>query len=315
MASCCLNWLTRGAALAILGATIGTPSAAQSDARLVAVVKLAQDGLTDSARAVVKSLLMATPVSDSTYPEMLFTSGLVAATDYERRVALRRVILEFAQSLWADDALLLLAQVEYANGNPGATVQHIARLLSDYPTTGVRAIGAFWGARAAADMSDGVTACRFAEIGLAAPNDDVELRNQLSYQKQRCTALAFQRIDSTKSDTAKAADPKRDTTKARPSPPPAAAPLPPPPPPPPPPTPPAGVTKGFRVQLIAAPTQAAADQTAAKLRQANYQAVVVREGGFFKVRTQAFATRPEAQAALAKIKARLGGQPFIVVDK
>ena len=309
MASRCLNWLGRGTALAILGATIGTPSAAQSDPRLVAVVKLAQDGLTDSARAVVKQLLATTAVSDSNYAEMLYTSGLVAATDYERRVALRRVILEFAQSFWADDALLLLAQVEYANGNPGATVQQISRLLSDYPATTVKAVGAFWGARAAADMSDGATACRIAEIGLAAPNDDIELRNQLEFQKQRCAALISIRTDSTKAvepprgDSAKAAPPA--TPRATPP-----APIRAPPPPP-----PRGVTKGFRVQIVAAPTQANADQTAATLRQANYGAVIVKEGGFFKVRTQAFTTRAEAQAALAKIKARMGGQPFIVADK
>ena len=310
MASRCLNWLGRGAALAILGATIGTPSAAQSDPRLVAVVKLAQDGLTDSARAVVKQLLATTAVADSNYAEMLYTSGLVAATDYERRVALRRVILEFAQSFWADDALLLLAQVEYANGNPGATVQQISRLLSDYPATTVKAVGAFWGARAAADMSDGATACRIAEIGLAAPNDDVELRNQLQFQKQRCAALISLRTDSTKAiEPARGDSAKAPPPRAAPS-----APVPAPPPPPPPP-PPRGATKGFRVQIIAAPTQATADQTAAALRQVNYQAVIVKEGGFFKVRTQAFATRPEAQAALAKIKARMGGQPFIVADK
>jgi hypothetical protein len=304
MASRCLNWFARGAALAIFGATIATPSAAQSDARLVAAVKLAQDGLTDSARAVVRRLLAVTAVTDSNYAEMLYTSGLVAATDYERRVALRRVILEFAQSFWADDALLLLGQVEYANGNPGATVQQISRLLSDYPATALKALGAFWGARAAADMSDGVVACRFVEIGLAAPNEDIELRNQLEFQKLRCTALVSKRTDS-----AKVVEPERkDTAKAAPSTPPPAIPTPPPPPS-------RGVAKGFRVQIIAAPSQATADQTAAVLRQARYQVVIVKEGGFFKVRTEAFTTRAEAQAALAKIKARMGGQPFIVPDK
>ncbi len=312
MSSRCLKPLSRALVLAALGTGFGTPGAAQSDGRLVAVVKLAQDGLTDSARAVVKRLLANTAATDSTYAEILYTSGLVAATDQERRVALRRVILEFGQSLWADDALLLLAQVEYANGSPGATVQQISRLLSDYPTTPIRAVGAFWGARAAADMSDGATACRFADAGLSAPNDDVELRNQLQFQKQRCTALLAMRTDSSKAaetqaDSGKAAHPTQTVTPP--------APPPPAPPPPSPTKPTRGPTKGFRVQIIAAPTQAAADQTAGALRQAGYEAAIVKEGAFFKVRTQAYSTRTEAQAVLTKIKARLGGQPFIVADK
>jgi cell division septation protein DedD len=303
MARCRLTALRIAAAL--LGGLIGGLSrtaAAQSDSRLVTVVRLAQDGLPDSARAVVKRLLANTAVTDSTYPEMLYTSGLVAATDFERRMALRRVILEFAQSIWADDALLLLAQVEYANGNPGATVQQIARLLSDYPSAPARAVGAFWGARAAADMSDGATACRFAEIGLAAPNDDVELRNQLEFQKQRCLALVARAPDSVPpSDVARG-----DTAGARrPSPPPPTAT----------PSAPAAVTRGFRVQVVAAPSQAAADQAATALRAANYRAEIVKEGGFFKVRTQPFATRAQAQAALREIQRRLGGRPFIVADK
>jgi cell division septation protein DedD len=156
-------------------------------------------------------------------------------------------------------------------------------------------------------MSDGTTACRFAEIGLAAPNDDVELKNQLEFQRQRCTALLAQRTDSTKP-----AEPERDTTRARPP-----APPPPPPTPAPAPAPPSApaVSKGFRVQIVAAPTQAAADQAAESLRQAGYQPVVVKEGSFFKVRSEAFATRAEAQGALVRIKSRLGGQPFIVTDR
>jgi hypothetical protein len=40
--------------------------------------------------------------------------------------------------------------------------------------------------------------------------------------------------------------------------------------------------------------------------------VIVRERGLYKVRAGAFATREEAQAAARKLKARLGGSPFVV---
>lgn len=301
MAICRLTLVARASAWIIASAAWGglTSLAAQTDPRLTTVVKLAQDGLADSARSTVKRLLAATEPTDSSYAEMLYTSGLVAATDYERRVALRRVVLEFAQSAWADDAILLLAQVEYANGNPGSTVQQINRLLSDYPASSLRAIGAFWGARAAGDMQDGATACRMADLGLGAAGVDVELKNQLDYQKQRCTALAAVKRDS----SVVASNPPKDSVKASPSPSPSpAAPVP-------------GLRKGFRVQVVAAPTQERADRAAASLRAADFEPVIVKEGAYFKVRSQAYATRAEAQAALTKIRGKLGGQPFIVVDK
>jgi hypothetical protein len=286
--------------LALSGLAVAPSVLAQTDTRLVAAVKLAENGLTDSARSVVRRLLAAATPGDSIFAEALYTSGLVAATDYERRVALRRLILEYGQSPWADDALLLLAQVEYANGNPGATVAHATRLVTDYPSTPLKAVGAFWGARAAGDMRDAAAACRLAEAGISAPTEDVELRNQLQFQLQRCRALA-QMTDSAPPPTpARPTAPAAgDSTPVKPAP---TSPTP-------------RVTKGFRVQIIAAPTQAAADQAAARLVTTGHEAVVVSEGGFFKVRTQAFATRAQAQQALVKIRNQLKGQPFIVADK
>ena len=61
--------------------------AAQNDPRLVAAVRLAQDGLSDSARAVAGRILAATPAADSLYSEALYTMGLLAATEQDRRFA------------------------------------------------------------------------------------------------------------------------------------------------------------------------------------------------------------------------------------
>jgi hypothetical protein len=276
----------------------------QTDSRLVAAVRLAQDGLPDSARAVVRRLLTTTDPGDANYGEMLYTAGLIAATEYDRRIALRRVIVEYASSAWADDALLLLAQVDYANGNPGATVAQTSRLLADYPASPLIPTAAFWGARAASDLRNGAEACRIADAGLTATTDDVELRNQLEYQKQRCTALVAQAGDS-------AARPgSRDSTVPV-APTPAPSPTPSPAPPP---VAPVEV-KGFRVQAIAAPTQAKADQTITALKGIGLDARTVREGGYFKVRIGPFGTKPEALKAMATIRARLGLKPFLVVDK
>ena len=78
---------------------------------------------------------------------------------------------------------------------------------------------------------------------------------------------------------------------------------------------PAPLVKGFRVQVIAAPTQVKATEMIGRLKGAGYDATIVREGGFYKVRVGPFVSKTEAQAALTKIRARLGGQPFVVADK
>ena len=272
-------------------------TAAQTDPRLVAAVRLAQDGLSDSARAVAGRILAALQPTDSLYPEALYTVGLLAATERNRRLELRRVVVEYAQSVWADDALLQLAQLDYVSGNPAATVLEIDQLLRDYPESPLTAVAAFWGARAASDRREADTACRMAERGLAAVLNDVELRNQLEFQKQRCQGLAAMvaadsaRIAAADSVAKAKAESLARATKG------------------------AGrraPASGFYVQVSAVATQAAADTEIARVKRAGYSSVVLRERGYLKIRAGRFATRGEAEAALAQLRARLGGQPFIV---
>src|SRR4029079_15819175 len=62
---------------------------AQPGPGLVAAARLAQDGLSDSARAVAGRILQSLQPTDSLYPEALYTLGLLAATERERRLQLR----------------------------------------------------------------------------------------------------------------------------------------------------------------------------------------------------------------------------------
>jgi hypothetical protein len=183
-------------------AFVAGPASAQSDPRLLAAVRLSQDGLSDSARAVAGRLLAATQPADSLYPEALYTMGLLAATEQDRRLYLRRVAVDYTQSVWADDALLLLAQLDYSSGNAAAAVRQIDQLLRDYPGSPLTAQAAFWGARAAGDRREPILACRMANLGLAAVGDDIELRNQLEFQRQRCQGLSAMAADSVRSAAA-----------------------------------------------------------------------------------------------------------------
>lgn len=280
-------------------------SVAQNDPRLAAAVRLSQDGLSDSARAVAGRILAATQPTDSLYPEALYAMGLLSATEQDRRLYLRRVVVDHTQSVWADDALLQLAQLDYASGSPDAAVRLIEQLLRDYPGSPLTAQAAFWGARAAGDRRDAEMACRLADAGLAVVGDDVELRNQLDFQKLRCRGLSANLADSARRAsadsiarartdsiaTARADSIARAKPPARPT---------------------ARPSAGFYVQVSAVRTAAAASTEAARVKRAGYTPVTFREGGLLKIRAGAFPTQARAAAAAADLAQKLGGRPFVV---
>jgi hypothetical protein len=168
-------------------------------------------------------------------------------------------------------------------------IRQIEQLLRDYPASSLPAAAAFWGARAAGDRRDGAASCRLADAGLAAAGDEVEIRNQLEFQKQRCQGLIAMAqsdsIDRARADSiAKATPPARATRPAR----------------------------GFYVQVSAVKTQDAATAEIARIRRAGYTAVVAREAGLLKIRVGAFGSRAEADAAARQVRSKLGGSPFVV---
>ena len=254
------------------------PLQAQTDPELVRAVRLAQEGSGDSARAITNRLLASVRDTDPKYAEVLYTAAIVAASPHDRRIHYQRIAVEYTQSEWADDALLELAKLDYAGRDPAGTVRQIDRLLGDYPESPLRATAAYWGALAAFDVRDRERACRWSDVGLAAVGDNVELRNQLEFQRERCLAMA-----------------REESTAVQPK--------------------PAPPTKGWTVQVAAVKTKAEADTEVARIRRADMPAVVVEEGGWLKVRSGPFKTREEAASAMTKIRQSLGGKPFLVAPK
>lgn len=290
MRSVLVSLLAAGALL--LGSA---PARAQTDPRLVSAVRAAQEGRGDSARAEIQRLLAATPPTDSLYPQILYTQAMVAGSAGDMRRALQQVAIEHAGSPWADDALLRLVQMDYAVRNLESAARNVERLRLDFPATPLLAQAAYWAGRTYFDDNKPAAACRWLADGMAQAGNDIELQNQLGYLYQRCNLTAD---TGAASDTGGAAKP--DTTSA--AAPPAAPPA----------TPAAG--PAYRVQIAAVATQQAAEDFAARVRGAGFAAVTVREKGLYKVRAGEFATRAEAQAAVGRLKARLGGSPFVVAE-
>ena len=291
---------SRGSRISLLlaiGLTVPALCAAQTEPRLARAVRLAQDGMGDSARAVVERVLAATPSTDTLYPQILYARAVVAASPQEMRRDLQRVTAEYAASNWADRALLRLAQLDFAGSDLEGAARDLERLRQDYPTSPVYPQAAFWAARVYFDLGRPPSACRWLAEGLAQVGNDIEARNQLSFYNQRCAGVV---LDTAKADTAhvdsaaKAAAPTPDTAKAAP------------------PAPDTAAHAVFRIQVAAVNTRAAADSIAQRLKARGEDAIVVAENGLYKVRIGAYATRAAAAAALPAVRKKLGGQPFVV---
>jgi hypothetical protein len=290
-------------------------AAAQNDPRLVAAVRSAQEGQGDSARSAVDRLLAATPPTDSLYPEILYTQAMVANTSADMRRQLQRVVVEHPTSSWVDDALLRLVQMDYATRSFDKAAHNLERLRLDYPLTPLFAQAAYWGGRTYFDLKDTTRACRWLADGIARTETDLELQRQLGFLYQRCE-MRVAAGESGAADTApKSGATRPDSGVGPPAPPrPAAADsaagrvadsLP---------QRPAAPSPRFRVQVAAVATPGAADDAASKAERLGFPAVIVRERGLYKVRAGEFTTRQQAQAAVPKLKARIGGSPFVVAE-
>ena len=304
------------------------PSTAQTEPRLLRAVRLAQEGLGDSARAMVKRVADATSPTDTLYPQVLYAGAVVAATPQEMRRGLQRVTAEYAASTWADRALLRLAQLDFAGNDRESAVRDLERLRLDYPASPVYAQAALWAGRIYLDLGRPPSACRWLAEGLGRAGNDVELKNQLLFYNQRCAGVTLDtaRVDSARVDstTRVAAAPTADSAKPADAPAPAApatdttgrtaaaAERPSAPSPRPDSAAPGPAQAVFRIQVAAVNTRPAADDIAKRLRTGGLDPVVVAEKGLYKVRVGAYPSRAAAAAALPGIRAKLGGQPFVV---
>jgi len=276
--------------------------AAQQQSQLTAALRLAQDGRIDSARATLKRMEQSTVPTDTLFPGILYSSALISPTAEEVRQRLQRVIVEYPFSRWAEPSMIALAQLDYANGDPSGAGRTLEKFRTDHGTSSLYPVAALWGARAGFDVNDSSVACQWVRDGLARGGDDASTRAELVALGRRCTAAATAAV-------AQAPAP----TPAPPPPPAAAVPAPRLPAPDTVVRPAVAATPdAYRVQIVAANSQEAADEMLDRARKAGFKGVIVKDGGYYKVRLGEYATRAEASAAAGKVKATLGGAPFVV---
>ncbi len=261
--------------------------AAQTDSRLVEALRLAQSGQVDSGRAMVRRLLATLTPGDSVFPQALLAAAKIAPDAASVASHLNRIVVEYGTGPWADDALLLLTQLYFAQRDPGKTLEAGERLNRDYPDSPLRSRANFSVARAYFELKNEMRGCELIRQSLEGAGDDVEFRNQVSFYAARCGAA------STATTTVPPALPPGTDTNARATP----------------------ASHAYAVQVLAVKSAAQVDDMLTRLKVMGFDARVVRDStGFFKVRVGRYATRDEAVRTQQRLKTRVGGQPFVVEE-
>lgn len=286
------------------------PAAAQdatlpTSPALAAIVRLAQDGHGDSARTAVEDLLGRTVPEDPLYAEALYTAATVAKTGEDARLLFSRVVVEHGTSPWADRALLRLTQLDFGTGDTEAAMLRVRRLMTDYPASPMVPAAALWGSRAAFERRDQAQACEWLRHGIERVGTDVEIRSQLEFAVQRCgipmapaTTPAAERVVPSGRDMVPPPAVATATPERAPEPAPVVR---------------SATAGAWRVQVAAIRDAAAIRRVEQQITRAGFTVYKVPgPGGLTKMQAGPFATRDDAVAKVAALKAAVGGQPFVV---
>ena len=187
------RWRIFAVALVPCGATL---AAAQGTVRpidpvFVRAQTMVSDGNGAAGRALVDSVLKATPPYAPLYPVALFWRASLASNAADAESDYKHIVVDYPLAPQAEDALLRLAQLELARGDRDAALSHLQRIPRDYPRSKSLARASYWTARVLFEKNDVPNACAAnANAQSQATTDEIELRNQIQYQGQRCPTVA-----------------------------------------------------------------------------------------------------------------------------
>jgi tetratricopeptide (TPR) repeat protein len=256
-----------------------SPSNAQQDSLLKDATRLATEGQADSARALASAWIARLEPADSLYPKALYTAGVVAGDTESALNFLRQISIEYARSEWADDALLRMAQLAFAEGQLRAAIRSADRILLDYPFSEIIADAALWSGRSHLELGEMDDGCPLLQRARDTAVDNFEVENQAGYLLQRCPSGGASTDSSGRGN--QPADRRGGTA--------------------------------FSVQVAAVQSAAAADEMMQRLHNEGYEPHVIRDSdGLLKVRVGRFPRRSDAEALLTELRSKIGGSPFVV---
>ncbi len=273
----CIRW---GFSVVVLLGAIADGLPAQGvDSVLARLERLAVSQDRSAARVVADSLLRELPTVDPRYADALYWRGFSSTSAADAEKDYLRVSVEYPLSPRAADALLALAQLEYARGDRAAARRRFDRLLRDYPSGRHVARASYWSGRLAMDEGDRTAACE--SLGHAresvAPGD-VELRNQIEYLLGQCAVPVKPPSESTSTEGGRTAT---------------------------------GAPE-YSVQVAAFSARRDATDMADRLRERGFDVRVVGTRAPYRVRIGRYPTRAAASAALGRMRG--SGLSGIVVE-
>jgi cell division septation protein DedD len=181
-----------------------TLAVAQTPARptdpvFVRAQALVSDGNGVAGRALIDSVIAATPPTARLYPEALFWRASLASNAADAESDYKHIVVDYPLAPQAEDALLRLAQLELSRGDREGALIHLQRIPRDYPRSKSLARANYWIARVLFEKNDIPKACAanasaLSQVGAA----EIELRNQIQYQGQRCPLPAVAITEPTK---------------------------------------------------------------------------------------------------------------------
>jgi TolA-binding protein len=252
-----------------------------------AAQRLAAEGQSDSARALVGMRLNTAPPGSMDYVDALYWRAVLAATAADAERDLRTIVVTYPASARSADALMRLAQLELSRGDRDQAVAHLQRIVIEHPENPNRGRAEFWIARTLLDEGNAPVGCaRLADASRLTPTSQVELTNQIAYLNQRC-----QGVDTTVQAAGSHPAPRATTTSPSAAAPPAVA--------------SGAATHGrYTLQVAAFSTLASATGLRDVLVARGYPARVVGTAKPFRVRVGRYATRADADAAAKAMRAK-----------
>lgn len=259
---------------------------------------LVSEGQGAAGRALVDSMYRATAPGSGERAEALFWRASLAPTAADAERDYRAIVVDHATSPRMEDALLRLAQLELARGDRDGALRHLQRLSTEFPGGGQSARTSYWTARVLFERNDLTAACAANAQALArVAASDVELRNQIEYQQQRCHGA----VAAATTPVAPPTTP-RDATPSIPVDAPVIQPA----------APAPSAARTYSVQVAATTTRASAQTIVNRMSGRGYQARIDGTAAPFRVRVGRYDTRAAATRLLNEMKAK-GIDGFIAI--
>lgn len=172
--------------------SVASAQSAKDSAAYLRAQQMVANGDATGGRKLADSVANAAQAGTAAYAEGLYWRATLASNARDSEHAYRQIIVDYPLSGRVADALLRIGQLEAARGENAAALQHFQRLVLEHPLSPLRPEASYWVARMYFDANDASHACAANNDALAnAPASNIELRNRISFQQQRCRGVTL----------------------------------------------------------------------------------------------------------------------------